>query len=118
MIKRVCSLLVLSACASGAPPPPPAPPPDPAVTSVLTRPPETLSAAAIRAKLKPQRSVIYVVDGVQYPDSLPPSLGPDDIVSIEVPGGLNEVAPVSRGPSIIIIRTRHGSAEDSTSSNR
>jgi hypothetical protein len=90
------SRVILRTRRTAAPPaparPPAAPPPD---------------AAALRALLKRStQPVIYVVDGVQHTDSSFRALDPLDIVSIEVPGGLNEVALPRTGPRYIYIRTR------------
>lgn len=91
MPKHALPLLVFVACAPAPARPPAAPPPD---------------AADLRARLKPSTPVIYVVDGVQHTDSSFRALDPLDIVSIEVPGGLNEVALRRMGPRYIYIRTR------------
>jgi hypothetical protein len=75
-------------------------------------------AAALRARLKPSTPVIYVVDGVQHTDSSFRALDPLDIVSIEVPGGLNEAALPRTGPSYIYIRTRRSAPPPADSAPR
>ncbi len=110
MIKRVCSLLALSACASGATPPPPASPPA-ARPTVLTRPSTALATAAIYTQVKAQRRFMYVVDGVPYADSAFHALElvPDDIVSIMIPREDNGFAMGHGGEwRTIIIHTSHG----------
>jgi hypothetical protein len=103
MLERILPLLVLSACAPAPGPPPAAPPPD---------------AADLRARLKPSTPVIYVVDGVQHTDSSFRALDPLDIVSIEVPGGLNEAALPRTGPRYIYIRTRRSTPPPADSAPR
>lgn len=108
MTTRVLSLLVLSACASGAAPPPPTPPPD-AKPTVLTRSSTALATTAIYTQVKPQRGVLYIVDGVPYADSAFHALElvPDDIASIIIPRG--DCVPMRDGcgPTLIIIHTSH-----------
>jgi hypothetical protein len=101
-IHRLLPLLELAACAR-----------QPRVAAVP--PPPSADAGArlpIRITLGmdpvPGQRIVYVVDGVEHTDSAfrALGLGPDDIVSITVPGTDNEFAPVRPERRVITIRTR------------
>ncbi|HEX6041728.1 hypothetical protein [Longimicrobium sp.] len=51
----------------------------------------------------------YIVDGRVMPEDSLPYVDPASIISIEIEGGLNEMAIVDpRTPHVVIIRTRAG----------